>query len=103
MSRNIQAIVGFSAGVVAGLAVGYVAAVLLAPDEGAATRLKLQGGANALLAKPRGAADQLQARLQQAMDEGRHAAAETRAALEASSGLRYDGHDAGPRPPTTSI
>lgn len=101
MASRGASMAGFAGGVLAGLVLGYVVAVLLAPEEGVETRARLQEGADALLTAPRDLADHAQARLQHALDEGRQAAADARAALEASSGLRYDG-DSPKIPPTTS-
>jgi gas vesicle protein len=80
----MRALVQLMGGFVAGLAVGYVVSVLLAPDDGVDPRTRLQDGAMALKDAPR----QVQARVQTAMAEGQRAAAETRADLEATAGLR---------------
>jgi hypothetical protein len=84
--RTLMQLMG---GFVAGLSVGYVVAVLLAPGEDGDPRARLQDGAAALKDAPR----QVQARVQTAVAEGQRAAAETRADLESTAGLR-------PRPST---
>ena len=80
----MRALVQLMGGFVAGLAVGYVVAVLLAPDGEGDPRARLQDGAAALKDAPR----QVQARVQTAVAEGQRAAAETRADLESTAGLR---------------
>jgi gas vesicle protein len=80
----VRALTELVGGFVAGLVVGYVVAILVAPSEGATTMERVQDGASALRDAPR----QVQARLQQAVEEGQRAAAETRADLEATAGIR---------------
>lgn len=74
----------FMGGLLVGMAVGYVAAVILLPGEDSDPRQRLQGSAAALRAAPR----QVQSRLQTAVEEGQRAAAQTRADMEAAAGVR---------------
>jgi gas vesicle protein len=80
----MRALLQLVGGFVAGMAVGYVVAVLLAPDEGAETLERVRSGATALRTAPH----QVQARLHLAVEEGQRAAAATRADLEATAGGR---------------
>ncbi len=87
MGRAMRGFVEFVGGLVIGIAVGYAAAVLLAPHEGAESRAWLSDEAGAFADRPRQVADNMQARFQRAVEQGRIAAAETRAQLERASGL----------------
>jgi gas vesicle protein len=87
MRRASRALAEFLSGVVAGLAIGYVMALLLAPDEGTESRTRLKEGTEALRETPRQIAEEVQARVQRAVEEGRQAAAEARSELERSAGL----------------
>jgi gas vesicle protein len=87
MSKTLRTIADLASGVVAGLTVGFVTALLLAPEEGDETRSKLTAGAEGALKKPRELADDIQVRVNRAIEEGRQAAAEARADMEASAGL----------------
>jgi hypothetical protein len=80
----MRALLKLAGGVVAGLAVGYVIAVLLAPEEGAEAHGPIQLSAAAVRDAPR----QVQARVQAALAEGQRAAAATRADLAASAAGR---------------
>lgn len=82
MLRALRSLVEFVAGFAFGAAIGYFAAVLLAPNEGAASRDLLLEESDVLRRKPREKVDLLQARIQFAVEEGRRAAAEARAELE---------------------
>jgi len=88
MSKSVRSFTDLMSGIVAGLTVGFVTALLLAPEEGDETRAKLGGGADEALRKPREIADDIQSRVNRAIEEGRQAAAEARAEMEASAGLR---------------
>jgi gas vesicle protein len=88
MSKTFRSLTDLASGLVAGLTVGFVAALLLAPEEGDETRARLAGGAGGALRKPRDIAEDLQARVNRAIEEGRQAAAEARAEMEAAAGLR---------------
>lgn len=90
MTKSLRSLTDLVSGVVAGLTVGFVTALLLAPDEGDETRAKLGEGAEGALRKPRELADDIQTRVNRAIEEGRQAAAEARAEMEASAGLRHD-------------
>lgn len=70
-----------------GAAFGYFAALLMAPEEGAEARRRLSEQAARLTTAPREGADRLKARIDYAVDEGRRAAAETRAEIEQQTGL----------------
>ena len=87
----MRSLVEFAFGFAIGVSWGYLAAILLAPHEGATSRMLLQREAGALRRRPRQAVDQVQARVQYAVEEGRRAAAETRAELEATAGLAEEG------------
>jgi gas vesicle protein len=87
MSKVLRTLTDLGSGIVAGLTVGLVTALLLAPEDGEETRAKLTGGAEGALRKPRELAEDLQARVNRAIEEGKQAAAEARAELEASAGL----------------
>jgi hypothetical protein len=80
----VRALVQLLGGFVVGLTAGYVVAELALPQDGSTPRARLQEGAAALRDAPR----QVQARVQTAVAEGQRAAAETRADLEATAGLR---------------
>jgi gas vesicle protein len=86
----------FVGGAVVGLALGYVAAVLLAPDEGDDGRPKRLEGAEAFREVPRLLIDDMQARLQFAVEEGRQAAAAARAELETAAVTRNGHRPTGP-------
>jgi gas vesicle protein len=88
MSKAVKALGDFTSGVIAGLTVGIVTALLLAPREGEETRNLLADGTEGALNRPRELADDIQARILRAIEEGRQAAAEARAELEASAGIR---------------
>ena len=87
MGRAFWGIVDFAGGIVAGFAFGAVAALLLAPREGADTRAKLSTAAEEALQKPRDVVDDLQTRVTRAIEEGKQAAADARAEMEATAGI----------------
>jgi hypothetical protein len=87
MVRVLRAVVGFVAGFAVGSAFGYAATTLLTPYEGQQARYRLLRDSATLRALPRERVDSLQARIQYAVDEGRRAAAETRAEIEAQTGV----------------
>lgn len=84
MTKATRWLGDFVGGVTLGLAVGYVVAVLLTQREGEDTRAKLLEGAEALREAPRALVDDVQARFQFAIEEGRTAAAAARAELASS-------------------
>ena len=88
MSKGLRGIADLASGIVAGLTVGFVTALLLAPQEGDETRSQLEDGVDTAIQKPKHMADDLQARVHRAIEEGRQAAAEARAEMEAQAGLR---------------
>lgn len=93
MGKLLRSTGDFVSGVVAGLTLGYAVALLLAPSEGRQARTRLREGAagafkegaDAIRQAPLGILDEVQARIQFAMEEGRRAAAAARAELEASA------------------
>jgi gas vesicle protein len=87
MSKAVWGVVDFAGGVVAGFAFGMVAALLLAPREGDATRARISTSAEDALNKPLEVVDDLQARVNRAIEEGRQAAAQARAEMEATAGI----------------
>lgn len=88
LGGSSRSVMDFMVGVVSGLALGYVFGLLMAPDEGAASRARLQESAEAWREAPRQVVDEMQLRVHRAAEAGRQAAAETRAELESASGLR---------------
>ena len=96
MGRAARASGEFLTGVLAGVVLGYVAALLLAPYEGLESRARLQGSATALRDRPRHLADEVQARVQRAVEQGRQAAAQTRAELERAAGMSPSDLASGP-------
>jgi len=92
MGRDTNPFVDFVSGLVAGLTIGYAASLLFAPQEGAESRARLAVGAEALRDAPRTVLDEVQARLHRAVEEGRQAAEDARAELEAAAGLRPAAH-----------
>ena len=94
MKKTLHDFTDFVSGIVAGLSLGFVAALLLAPQEGDETRARLAEGADDALSKPKGVVDDLQTRVSRAIEEGRQAAADARAELEVSAGLREHPTDA---------
>lgn len=103
MRRSALAAAEFVAGAAVGFAVGYAAALLLAPYEGGESRLLLQARAEALKERPRRVAGQVQARVERAVEEGRRAAAETRAELESAAGAGLAESKAQREGPASSI
>lgn len=103
MGRAVRGFAEFLGGLVVGIAVGYAAAVLLAPYEGAESRARLYDGAGEFADRPRQMADNMQARFKRAVEQGRIAAAETRAELEKASGLESEETRRAARGATTSI
>jgi gas vesicle protein len=89
MLRDLQALAQFLIGVAAGLVAGYAIAQLLAPDEGNATRRRLLEDAAALRADPHRIVADTQARIDLALTEGKRAADEVRAELEAQALHRH--------------
>jgi gas vesicle protein len=85
--RTLDGAVEFISGLLAGLTLGFAAALLLAPREGSVARSELHDQAEHLRHRPRELVGEVQARLEHAVQEGRLAAAEMRAELEASAGL----------------
>ena len=86
--KLLRNLADFTGGIVAGLTVGFGVALLLAPREGEETRALLSEGADEARHKPREVVDDLQSRVNRAIEEGRQAAADARAELEESAGLR---------------
>ena len=80
----MRGLIQFMGGLMVGVAVGYVMAVVLAPGEDADPRQRLQESAQALRSAPR----QVQTRIQTAVEEGQRAAAQTRAEMESAAGVR---------------
>lgn len=103
MGRAVRGFAEFAGGLLVGMAVGYAAAVLLAPYEGAESRARLYDGASSFSERPRQMAGNMQARFQHAVEQGRIAAAETRAELEKASGLESQETRRAARGATTSI
>lgn len=87
MGRATRGFMEFVSGLLAGVALGYAAALLLAPAEGKESRTRLQDGADALRERPRQVADDVQARVMRAVEQGRQAASEARSELERTAGL----------------
>ena len=85
--RLLRAVVRFTTGFAIGFVLGYAAAMLWTPCDGASARLALHGEAERLPTRPREVLQDARHRVRHAVDEGRKAAAEARAELEASSGL----------------
>jgi gas vesicle protein len=90
MGRAFWTVVDFAGGIVAGFAFGAIAALLLAPREGVETRAKLSTSAEEALQKPREVVDDLQSRVTRAIEEGKQAAADARAEMEATAGIGRD-------------
>ena len=108
MGKAVDALAEFLGGMLAGIAVGYAGALLLAPREGAATRARVRDTALTLKAAPAQVAGEVQGRVQSAVEEGRRAAAGSRRELESVAGFRADmpadDHPAPDRPlPTSAI
>ena len=87
MGRATRGFMEFVSGLLAGVVLGYAAALLLAPAEGKEARTRLHDGADALRERPRQVADDVQARVLRAVEQGRQAASEARSELERSAGL----------------
>lgn len=87
MARASRAVIEFVSGLLAGITVGYAVALLLAPAEGSEARARVREGADAFRLTPRQVADEVHARIHHAVEQGRQAAADARAELEAAAGL----------------
>jgi len=98
LGRLVRAMAVLMLGVAAGVGLGYLIGLLVRHFEGAGSPAELQARALALRDKPLELAGEVQARFQLAMQEGRLAAAETRAALEAELPRRAGGPDRPPDP-----
>lgn len=85
--RVLRDLADFGGGMIAGVTVGFVAALLLAPHEGEETRALIREGAGDAMQKPGDVVDDLQSRVNRAIEEGRQAAAEARAEMEGSAGI----------------
>lgn len=96
----LRSLVAFASGLMVGLALGYAAALALAPYEGADTRVRLRSEASTIRTRPRKVAGSVQTRFQNAVEEGRLAAAEAREELQTSAGLHgRDGRSDGSASP----
>lgn len=88
MRALLSALAALAAGLLTGVGVGYLLGLVADHFKDARSPEDFQMRAQALAGKPREVADQLQARIEQAVEEGRQAAAETRAELEAEASRR---------------
>jgi hypothetical protein len=87
MTQALRGLMQLAIGFVFGLALGYALAQVLAPTEGEETRRRLEREAETLRQRPRKAATEAQSRIHHAIEEGRRAAEDARAELEAQAGL----------------
>ncbi len=85
-----------ASGLLTGVGLGYLIGWLIVHFKDARSPEDLQARAQALADKPREVKGQIQARIQLAVEEGRQAAAETRAELEAQAPRRAES----PKPST---
>lgn len=88
MRSLLSALAALATGFMTGAGVGYLLGLAANHFKDARTPEDFQMRAQALADKPREVADQLQARIEQAVEEGRQAAAQTRAELEAEASRR---------------
>jgi gas vesicle protein len=86
--RAIRALTEFAVGVLAGIAAGYATALLLAPSEGDEARQRVRQSAEAMKEAPGQVAEEVQVRVQRAVDQGRKAAEDARAELESAAGFK---------------
>jgi gas vesicle protein len=100
MGRAVRNLVEFVGGLLTGVVIGYTAALFLAPYEGAESRARLREGAGTLAERPRQMADDVQARVQRAVEQGKIAAAQARAELEEASGRPAEDFDQASGPTT---
>jgi len=87
MARAVRGLIEFMSGMMVGIAMGYAAALLLAPAEGDENRARVREGAEAIRETPHQVAEQVQSRVQQAVEQGRRVASEARTELESVAGL----------------
>ncbi len=96
MRRLSQALGEFVAGAILGALCGYIAAILLAPREGSASRAQLGAMAAGMTDAPGGFWKAIESRVQAAVAEAQRAAAEARQSLEAVAGRAAVGAEDAP-------